>query len=495
MRPRLPAAYVLVAAVAAVLVAAAVVSAVPVKTSRALLGADADAPTFVPGELVVLFDDGVSAAAVAAAVDRAGGALKSRSRVTPSRVVVSVPKGKEDAYAAAYVKLAGVRVAEKNFIYRAFWVPNDTYYPLQWHFNKPNFIKAETGWDLERGNASVVVAVIDTGVAYENYAVPPNEAGEVTGGAYAQAPDLAGTSFVAGYDFVHGDDHPNDQNGHGTHVSGTIAETTDNAADVAGLAHHCSIMPIQVLDYSGSGAISVIADGIDFARLHGANVVNMSFGGDQFSDVLKKACDDANGAGLTLCAAAGNSSSPVLMYPAAYDSVISVAAVDYNGVITGYSNYGFGLDISAPGGDNYADLNGDGYGDGVLQMTYNQMYDPNSGAPADVTTFANVFLQGTSMACPHVSALCALILAHGAKNNTDVKNRLLGGATDLGGPGYDTTYGYGLINCEASLQPEVPLPGQNCGNCAPLSKLEVAAYFGLFGLAYGAVWIRRRFKK
>jgi serine protease len=461
--------------------------------SDLLPGAEAGAE-FVPGEVVVLFAETCSPTYGKSVVERIGGDVARRSRVTPNRVVVSVPEGREDEFADAYRRADGVRVAEKNFIYRALFVPNDTYYEYQWHFNKPDFIYAEQGWDLQRGKPEVVVAVVDTGVAYENYAVPSYEAGEVVGSSYVRAPDLGGTNFVAGYDFIHNDTHPNDQNGHGTHVSGTIAQTTNNSADVAGLAHNCSIMPVQVLDYSGSGSSDVVADGIDFARQNGADVINMSLGSSSSSDILRTACDDAAAAGVVVLAASGNSGLATVFYPAAYDSVIAVGAVDYAGNLAYYSNYGDGQELVAPGGDTTVDLNGDGYVDGVLQNTFNEMYSP--GPPeklAHVTSFADVFLQGTSMACPHAAALAALLLSHGVAP-ADVRGQLRDSATDLGFSGYDIQYGYGLINCDAALKGEVS-PENECGDCGSTGAGGGLALAGLFFGSYGFIFTRRRFFK
>ena len=464
-----------------------------IETSELLPGADAGAE-FVPGEVVVLFAETCSRAYAEALAERIGGDLARRSRVTPRRVVLSVPEGREDAFVDAYRRTDGVLVAEKNYIYRALWVPNDTHYTYQWHFNKPDFIYAEQGWDLQRGNAEVVVAVVDTGAAYENYAVPSHEADEVIGSSYVRAPDLAGTNFVAGYDFVHDDAHPNDQNGHGTHVSGTIAQTTNNNADVAGLAHNCSIMPVQVLDYSGSGSSDTVADGIDYARQNGADVVNMSLGSSGSSEVLKRACDEANAAGVVVLAASGNSGLATVFYPAAFDSVIAVGAVDYAGDLAYYSNYGTGQELVAPGGDTTADLNGDGYVDGVLQMTFGRMYNP--GPPeelAEVTSFVDLYLQGTSMACPHAAALAALLISNGV-SPADVRQRMRESATDMGFPGYDIQYGYGLINCDAALKGEVS-PDKECGDCGSTGGGGALALAGLFFGSYGFVFTRRRFFK
>lgn len=446
---------------------------------------------YAPGEVVILFEDFVGVKTASAVIEKAGVDLIERSRVNPSRVVVSVPEGEEEDYAKALRNDPNVRYAEKNYYYYALFEPNDTYYYLQWHFNKPDFIYAEEGWDVERGDPNVIAAVIDTGAAYETRAVPAHELSEVRGDRYVQAPDLGGTGFVAGYDFVHDDGHPNDQNGHGTHVAGTIAETTNNGANVAGLAHNCSIMPVQVLGYDGSGSLDDVADGIDYARTNGAHVINMSLGGSDYSDILKTACDDADAAGIVVLAASGNDSTAYASYPAAFDSVIAVGAVDYNGDLAYYSNYGTDQEIVAPGGDINVDLNGDGYADGVLQMTFTEMYEPGlfDETLARVDAFSNVFLQGTSMACPHAAGLAALLVANGVKGNTAVRKRLQDTATDLGAWGRDDEYGYGLINVEAALKNEVPEAG--CGDCGDFALFDL----GLFFMIYGIVFVWRRVRK
>jgi serine protease len=446
---------------------------------------------YAPGEIVVLFEDFAGAETANAAIEKAGVKLIERSRVNASRVVISVPEGEEDAYADLFAADENVRYAEKNYYYYAQFVPNDTHYDLQWHYNKPNFIHAEEGWDVERGDPGVIVAVVDTGVAYETRAVPAHELDQVRGDRYVQAPDLAGTNFVAGYDFVHGDQHPNDQNGHGTHVAGTIAQTTDNGANVAGLAHYCSIMPVQVLGYDGSGTLDDVADGIDYARRNGAHVVNMSLGGPDYSEILKTACDEAEAAGVVVLAASGNDGSAYVSYPAAFDSVIAVGAVDFNGDLAYYSNYGPDQEIVAPGGDINVDLNGDGYADGVLQMTFTEMYEPGffDERLARVDGFSNVFLQGTSMACPHASALAALLISNGVKGNVAVRKRLHDTATDLGIWGQDDEFGYGLINAEAALKNEIPEAG--CGDCGDFALFDL----GLFFTMYGVLFVYRRVKK
>ena len=188
-----------------------------------------------------------------------------------------------------------------------------------------------------------------------------------------QAPDLAGTTFVAGYDFVENDEHPNDTVGHGTHIAGTIAQTTNNGAGSTGIAFNAKIMPLRVC--SDICLSSAIAQAVLFAKNNGAKVINMSLGGDGDDPVLHSAIQEARNAGIVITAGTGNGGDdgigdPGISYPAAYDETIAVGAIRYDNARSQYSNYGTGLDITAPGGDSSVDQNGDGSPDGILQQTF-----------------------------------------------------------------------------------------------------------------------------
>jgi serine protease len=335
----------------------------------------------------------------------------------------------------------GVVYAERDPLAHTETAPNDPFYaPYQWNFynagtlsngHASNFgVQAEAAWASTTG-AGVTVAVVDTGIAYENY------------GAFAQAPDLAGRTFVSPYDAVTGDGHANDENCHGTHVAGTIGQSTNNGIGTAGIAYNCALMPVRVLDASGSGTYAWIASGITWAADHGANVINMSLGGTTGSTTLQNAVIYANAHDVTICAAAGNSGHNGISFPARYTQCIAVGATRFDGTRARYSSYGSGIDVVAPGGDTSVDQNGDGYGDGILQQTFAQ------GSP---TQFAYYFFQGTSMATPHVSAIAALVKSlHPAYTNAQVRNAIESSCRDLGAPGYDTTYGNGLVNAAAAI--------------------------------------------
>ena len=373
--------------------------------------------------------------------------VKRLDRETAERVRLSGGESVHGAIARFNAE-PDVEYAEPDHIAYAFAVPNDAFYSFQWHLdnNGPGGIGMEEAWDLSSG-AGVVVAVIDTGVAYENYT-----AGN---GSYYLAPDLAGTSFVAGRDFVNNDAHANDDNGHGTHVAGTIAQSTGNSIGVAGVAYSASIMPLKVLNASGSGTYSAIAEAIRFAADNGAKVINLSLGGSSGSETLRSALQYAFDMGVTIIAAAGNNGSSSISYPAAYnDYVIAVGATGYNNTRASYSNYGAGLDLVAPGGELCAptspyycitnDQNGDGYGDGVLQQTF-------SGA---TNNFGYYFYQGTSMAAPHVAGVAALVISRGnATTPGSVRAALETTTRDLGVSGWDSIYGYGLRHHPRHLHP------------------------------------------
>lgn len=356
--------------------------------------------------------------------------VKFKGREVANRV--PVPKGiSVEQFLRKFHGRGDILYAEPNYIAHAYSVPNDTYYGYQWHLNNPTTggIHTEAAWDVSQGTG-VTVAVVDTGIAYENYSI------------YSQAPDFSGTIFVPGYDFVGNDTHPNDENGHGTHVAGTIAQSTNNGYGVAGVAYNAKLMPVRVLDRWGNGSYADVADGIRWAADHGAQVINLSLGGPSSSSALFDAVSYAYGKGVTVVAASGNDNGAV-GYPAAYDDyVIAVGATRYDETRAPYSNYGLSLDIVAPGGDLNVDQNGDGYGDGVLQQTF-------SGNPR---SFGYYFFQGTSMATPHVAGVAALVIANGnATTPADVRRALETTADDLGVSGRDDYYGTGLVNAAAAL--------------------------------------------
>ena len=397
------------------------------------------APEYVPDRLVVGFDESVTDAEAAQIVSgmRQGTSLRAKG-LRRAFHVLSVPKGRVFEVMDALKGDARVRYAHPDWIVHALDIPpNDPFYPNQWNFDNANpaagSIHVEGAWAVNPGgDPAVVVAVIDTGIAYENFQT------------FCQAPDLAGAHFVAGWDFVNNDAHPNDDESHGTHVAGTIAQTTNNALGVAGIAYNVSLMPVKVLNAQGSGTITQIADGIRWAADHGAHVINMSFGTSALPAqliALQDAVQYAASRGVLMVAAAGNSAGATPMYPAAYPEVISVGATLYNKTLATYSNKG--ANLCAPGGTNNGeDVSGDGYPDMILQNTF----DPNTHATC---SFGYWFFAGTSMASPHVAALAALVKSEQPSlTSAEIRQLLYDTADNTVTP----DCGFGLVDAKRALE-------------------------------------------
>jgi subtilisin family serine protease len=304
--------------------------------------------------------------------------------------------------------------------------PTDEYWSYQWNMTT---IGARAAWKINDGTG-VVVAVVDTGVALGEDA-PMN--------------------LVAGYDFIDDDDDPTDEQGHGTHVAGTIAQATDNGVGVVGLAHGVSIMPVRVLDENGSGSWDGVAEGVIWAVDNGAHIINMSLGGpaDPVAQVLTDALDYAYNNDVTVVVSSGNDGfNNSVSFPGNHSTTIAVGAVDMQGDRTYYSNSGAALTITAPGGDTTADLDDDGYNDGILQETFD-----NNG-------WQYLFFQGTSMSSPHVAAAAALVYSQGITDPDHVLAALTETAEDLGKPGWDKHYGHGLVNPKGAMEWTPPSPEQ-----------------------------------
>ena len=343
--------------------------------------------------------------------------------------VIRADKGKE-ADKVKQQKSKG-RKAGKNYIAQHFEYPiNDPLASYQWHFEK---VQAGSAWTISAGS-TITVAVLDTGLTNSN----------IDG--------IGCTTYPR--DVVNDDSDPADGDGHGTHVAGTIAQRTNNDIGVAGLAYESCIMPVKVLDDSGSGSFADIAEGIYWAVNNGAKVINMSLGvnarsGITNDSIIDPALDYAAEKEVVVVAAAGNDGfRKNVSYPAIYPSVIAVGATDFNNNLASYSNKGKGLDIVAPGGNTRVDANNDGYADGVLQET---IIDGATGY---------YFFQGTSMAAPHVSAIAAMLLADG-KSYEDVSSSMFESALDLGNVGFDNSFGHGLVQAYDAMQ---WLPGGSEGD-------------------------------
>lgn len=319
---------------------------------------------FVPGEVIVKFKEGTSQARVSQISGKISKAeIKSLSTFKSKKdesLLKIIKFSEEDSVVEtikSFQKEPEVEYAEPNYIYRAFKTANDPSYNLLWGLKNTGQsvnstagtsgidIKAEEAWEKITNCSDVIVAVLDTGINYNHRDLAPNM---WNGGS---------TYPKHGYDFVDGDNDPMDLNGHGTHCAGTIGAKGNDEKGVVGVCWQVKLMAVRVLDASGGGTLAAIAQGIDFAVARGAHVINASLGGPH-SETMRAAVDNARNNGVIVVAAAGNeaTTSMTYSYPAAYgadgynyDNVISVAAVDQNGNLASFSNYGTWVDIAAPG--------------------------------------------------------------------------------------------------------------------------------------------------
>jgi serine protease len=420
----------------------------------------------VAGEVVVRFKPGADIQAV----QREVGLKAPRAFAPHTRAFTIRDNQSVDATVEELRALPEVATAAPNQVARlSGFIPNDDggtgkaggWQQVQWNFLPGIGVNAPDAWqhliDVGRGGGrGVTVAVLDTGVAYSNRK------------RFRRSPDFARGDFARGYDFVDGDKFPNDENGHGTHVAGTIGERTDNGIGVTGLAYGAKIMPVRVLDRYGGGDSVTITAGIRYAVKHGADVINLSF---EFDDGIRQASAGeipdilaalryARRHNVVVVAAAGNQSRTKLAYPARYETVLAVGAITENGCHAAYSNTGRPLDIVAPGGgpDDANDPTCDQTrktGRDIFQMTYHWAGAEAVPRTASYRRFGLPRkFAGTSMAAPHASAAAALVIASGVLGRhptpTMVEDRLKATAVDAGPPGFDSLYGYGRLDAGAA---------------------------------------------
>jgi serine protease len=330
--------------------------------------------------------------------------------------------------------------------------PNDPGFKYQWNLYGDYGINVVEAWTLAAGlgapgGRGAVVAVLDSGVAFQRYK------------RYRRAPDLRRKTFVHPWDFIQRDRHPNDVYGHGTHVAGTIAQTTNNRIGTAGIAYNAKIMPLRVLDSHGEGDSAAIARAIRYAVRNRADVINLSLEfppevrSAEIPDVVS-ALHYARRRGVVVVAAAGNQTDLTVAYPARVGSVIAVGATTITGCQADYSNAGDDLDIMAPGGGadapntdsiwDAAHCNPDSLGKPIVQQTFTRGVR-RFGLPR--------IYEGTSMAAPHVSAIVALIVAtkrlgaHPKPQQIEAQLKATARVTDR-----PDRYGAGLVDAAAALR-------------------------------------------
>jgi len=382
-----------------------------------------NSPIYAPAEVLVKYKSDVPL--------KEKEALKQELGIKKRPLVKINLKGPNDIYlyrlkTAASVKQVvkelntnpSVQVAEPNYIYKVAWLPSDNYFGLQWGLHNTGQpiqgvsgkadadIDAPEAWDIEKGFTNPVkVAVIDTGIETTH-------------------PDLASKIATDSYNFLNPGNPPEDDNGHGTHISGIIAAATNNGG-IAGVAPGANIMALKAGDASGNLYESYVVNAVYYAADNGAKVINMSFGGPAPSTLLEEAINYAYNKGVVLVAASGNSGDNSTQYPAAYTNVISVGATDNKDNIASFSTHNSAVDLSAPGVNIYSTVLNNGYS----------------------------YKSGTSMAAPMVAGVTALLRSrYPTLTPAQVKKTLEKTADDLGASGRDDYYGYGRVNAYKALR-------------------------------------------
>jgi subtilisin family serine protease len=358
---------------------------------------------FVPGEVIVRFKPGLALNNQRTILGAEAATLDERLRLRGAAVVKLAPGQAVSTAVAAFEQQPEVLYAQPNYVYHADQTPSDPIFNILWGLQNTGQavesmsgtadadIDAPEAWDLTTGSDAVKVAVVDTGVEYDH-------------------PDLAGNIVELGRDFYSNDLDPRDENGHGTHVAGTIGAQGGNALGVTGVNWDVGLMPIRVLGPTGSGTTASITNGFIYAAQRGARVVNASLGGGSYDPSLASAISGATGTLFVVAAGNGggdrvgddNDASGRAVYPCNYDAsnLVCVAATDLNDTLAVFSNYGTtSVDLAAPGVK---------IGSTWVGGTY-------------------VYSQGTSMASPHVAGVAALVAAlKPAATVAEIRAALLG---------------------------------------------------------------------
>lgn len=327
---------------------------------------------------------------------------------TDNLFILYVPKDSVEGSHLNFIieaqSVLGIEFVEPNFYYsKAEFYPNDPYDYRQWAPAR-EFMDLYNAWDVQLGSLSVVVAIIDTGIDYTHS-------------------DLVGQYLPLGYDFVNSDNDPFDDSGHGTQCAGTLAATINNGIGIAGVAG-VSIFAEKGLDEFGNGTAENLASCIDHAVTQGADIISLSWGGYGYSQLLNDSVQNAIDAGVLIVAASGDDGLTDPFYPAALPRVFAVGAIDWNHNLAPFSNYGDWIDVCAPGMEIYTTLPGNSYG----------------------------YVSGTSLACPLVAGLAALILSEFPSYTWDFLSTVMEvTAIDLGDPGYDIYFGWGMVHAATAI--------------------------------------------
>jgi serine protease len=435
---------------------------------------------FLRGSIIVKFRAGTTPVAQRAMLASVNGSATPALSYADFDIVAIDPAADPEGVARRLDAQPDVEYAQARYRMRPMFTPNDPMYSRQWNYPA---LDMERAWDINPGaTADVVVAVLDSGVAFRNgvfrfNARPFGIVGGPTFPAlgqidvpFAAAPDLGSPDrFVAPRNFIWNDTNPLDFDGHGTHVAGTLGQLTNNNTGVAGMAFNVRIMPVKVIDTEWDfifnspfqGTDDVVARGVRYAADNGAKVLNMSIGrAGPPAPAVQEAIQYAVSRGAFVVVAAGNdflngnpTERPADVAPL-IDGMVSVAAIGRDRVRARYSSTGSYVELAAPGGDQVRN----GLAGGILQQTHDSdftatfLLGPTGYRAPRFDVFVYEFFQGTSMAAPHVSGFAALLIQQGITSPAAIEQIMKRYASDLGPAGRDDEFGVGLINPRASLR-------------------------------------------